>query len=209
MTGTVAMTTKSMRIVVALAGAAFLGGCAVTPTAPLATALPGSRTTPQQFQDDDAACRVQAQAYFGPAPTQPVNDAAAANVVGGTLLGAALGALFGAAVGDVGAGAAIGAGTGLLGGSLVAADMSGYSSAQLQSMYDRVYLRCMYARGHRVPAPAVAYGPNRRYAVPPGAGYPPAATPPPARSYPPPTTVPPAGGFPPSDARPPDTVPRG
>ena len=207
------MTTKPIRATLVLIAAAFLAGCAVMPAGPLMTALPGSRTTPQQFQDDDVGCRGQAQAYFGPAATQPANEAAAANVVAGTLIGAALGALFGAAVGDAGTGAAIGAGTGLLGGSLVAADWSGYSTAQLQSIYDRVYLQCMYARGHRVPAPTVAYGPYRRYGVPPGAapgaGYPPANAPPPPRTYAPPTTVPPPAGFPPPDARPPDAVPRG
>jgi hypothetical protein len=188
--------------------AALVAGCATVPTGPYVAALPGSRTTPQQFAADDSTCRVRAQAYFGPASTQPANDAAAANVVAGTLIGAAIGALFGAAVGDPGTGAAIGAGTGLLGGSAVAADTSGYSSAQLQATYDRVYLQCMYSFGHRVPQSAVATR-TYRYPAPPGAVAPPAGTPPPARRYAPPTTAPPPAGFPPPDAPPPSTVPSG
>lgn len=200
--------TRNLRRAAALAvGTALLAGCATIPTGPAVPALPGSRVTADKFAADDAACRSRAYATVNPGAAQAANDAAAANVVGGALLGAAIGALIGAAAGDVGAGAAIGAGTGMLGGSAVAADMSGYSSAQLQAIYDDAYLQCMYALGHRVPAPAVVYRPYRGtyrvpQAVPPAAGYPPATTPPP-RSYTPPSIVPPPGGFPPADAPPP------
>jgi hypothetical protein len=207
------MRAKRMRAALAIAGTTLVTGCATVPIGPTWPAYPGSRATAQQFHVDDATCRSQAHAYFGPAPTQPANNAAAANVVGGTLLGAAIGTLFGAAGGDAGVGAAIGAGTGLLGGSLVAADMSGYSSAQMQIVYDRVYSQCMYALGHLVPAPALAYRQYRGYPVPSGVaprvGYPPASAPPPSRSYPPPTTIAPPAGFPPSDTPPPSAAPRG
>jgi hypothetical protein len=207
------MTSRTKRSAIGLVAVALAAGCAVVPTSPYVAALPGSRTTPQQFASDDGACRAQAQAYFGPGTAQPANDAAAANVVAGTLIGAAIGALFGAAVGDAGGGAAFGAGAGLLGGSVAAADVSGYSSGQLQARYDSIYLQCMYAAGHRVPASAVANRSYRSYPVPsgaaPAAGYPPANAPPPARSYPPPTSVAPPAGFPPPDAPPPDRAPRG
>jgi hypothetical protein len=187
--------------------AAVLSGCATVPTGPAIAALPGSRTTPDDFGRDDADCRAHAQAYFSPASTQAANDRAAANVVGGTAIGATVGALIGAATGDAGAGAAIGAGMGLLGGSAVAADTSGYSSGQLQAIYDRAYLECMYARGHRVPSRVLAYRSYRGFAVPsevpPAAGYPPAGTPPPPRSDAPPASTPPPGGYPPADAPPP------
>lgn len=201
------MTVKPIRSALGACAVVLLASCATIPTGPVLTAQPGSRTAPDQFGRDDLDCRAQAQAYFGPNATQPANDRAAANMVGGTLLGATIGALFGAAAGDAGTGAAIGAGMGLLGGSAVAADMSGYSSAQLQAVYDRVYLECMYARGHRVPSRALAYRSYRGFAVPsevpPAAGYPPAGTPPPRSSFAPPTTAPPAGGYPPADAPPP------
>jgi hypothetical protein len=202
------MTTKSTRMAVTALAATLVAGCATVPTGPYIAALPGSRATPQQFSADDTTCRAQAQAYFGPYSAQPANDAAAATAVASTLLGAAIGALFGAAVGDPGTGAAIGGGMGLIGGSAVAADSSGYTSAQLQAQYDRVYLQCMYAAGHRVPQSAVATR-TYRYPAPPGAASPPPGTPPPARRYAPPTTTPPPAGFPPPDAPPPSTAPRG
>jgi hypothetical protein len=202
--------SNPMPALLAVFCAALLAACASVPTGPAWPAYPGTRTA-QRFPADDASCRAQAHAYFGPAAAQPANNAAAANVVGGTLLGAAIGALFGAAGGDAGVGAAIGAGMGLLGGGLVAADMSGYSTAQLQAIYDRVYGQCMYAFGHLVPAYAVLDRAFPGYAVPsraaPAAGHPPANAPPP-RSYPPPTTVAPPAGFPPPDT-PPPSAPRG
>lgn len=204
------MTTRIMRSAALAAAVAALAGCATVPAGPAVPAMPGTRASGEQFARDDAACRAQAQAAFAPSAAQPANDAAAANVVGGTLLGAAIGALIGAAFGDPGAGAAIGAGTGLLGGSAAAADISGRSNVTLQAAYDRAYLQCMYARGHRVPSGAVAQRQQRYYEVPqsaaPVVGYPPAGTPPPARSYGPPSTQPPAGGFPPANTPPP---PRG
>ena len=207
------MGSTNKGIALAIAATVFLASCAIVPVGPTWPAYPGSRSTAQQFQVDDAACRTRAQAHFGPATTQAANNAAAANVAGATLFGAALGALLGAAVGDAGTGAAIGAGTGLLSGGVVAADMSGYSSAQLQVAYDRVYSQCMYALGHLVPARTLAYRSGRGYAVPSGAapstGYPPAGTPPPSRSYPPPTTVAPPSGYPPLDTPPPSVAPRG
>lgn len=200
------MTTVIVRSAALAAAVAVLAGCATVPAGPAVPAMPGTRTSGEQFARDDAACRAQTQAAFAPSAAQPANDAAAANVVGGTLIGAAIGALIGAAFGDPGTGAAIGAGTGLLGGSAAAADISGRSNVDMQAAYDRAYLQCMYARGHRVPAGAVAER-QRYYAVPqaaaPAVGYPPAGTPPPARSYAPPSTQPPAGGFPPANAPPP------
>ena len=197
------MRTKITKAVAAAATAALVAGCATVPVGPAVPAYPGTQKSAEQFASDDAACRGQAQAYVDPNAVQRTNDAAAANVVGSTLLGAAIGALFGSITGDAGPGAAIGAGFGALGGSAVAADRSGYSSAQLQAMYDRVYFDCMFARGHRVPAPAIGYRPYRGgYAVPPGATPAPADAPPP-RSYSPPTSAPPGSGYPPEGTPPP------
>jgi hypothetical protein len=215
--------------VIGAAATALLAGCATVPTGPAINALPGSRKTAEQYYADDAACRARAQSFFAPNAAQPANDAAAANVVGGTLLGAAVGALIGAAVGDAGAGAAIGAGTGMLGGSAAAANVSGYSNQQMQALYDREYLQCMFARGHQVPGRPVAYRPPPDTPPPPGVGspqgylppstvapavgYPPAGTLPPSGTgvapsgYPPPSTVAPGVGYPPANTPPPP--PRG
>jgi len=216
------MTRLPRTSVIGVAVIALLAGCATVPTGPAMNALPGTRKTAEQYYADDAACRARAQAFFAPNAAQPANDAAAANVVGGTLLGAAVGALIGAAVGDAGAGAAIGAGTGMLGGSAAAANVSGFSNQQMQAIYDREYLQCMFARGHQVPGRAVAYrpGPAAYGYVPPStrpaAGFPPANTPPPPgvsapRGYLPPATNEPPGGYPPANTPPPPgmSAPRG
>ena len=208
------MKTYSKLGVLGAVGIALLAGCATVPTGPAMNALPGSRKTAEQYYADDAACRARAQSFFAPNAAQPANDAAAANVVGGTLLGAAVGALIGAAVGDAGAGAAIGAGTGMLGGSAAAANVSGYSNQQMQALYDREYLQCMFARGHQVPGRPVAHrpAPPAYGYVPPRAapaiGYPPPDTPPPPgvgspQGYLPPSTVAPAVGYPPPGTAPP------
>jgi uncharacterized protein YcfJ len=200
--------------VLGVAGATLLAGCATVPTGPAMNALPGTRKTAEQYYADDAACRARAQAFFAPTAAQAANEVAAANVVGGTLLGAAVGALIGAAFGDPGTGAAIGAGTGLLGGSTAAANVSGFSTYDMQALYDREYLQCMFARGHQVPGRAVAYrpGPSAYGYVPPrtapAVGYPPANTPPPPgvgvpQGYAPPSTAAPAVGYPPRNAPPP------
>ena len=183
------------RALVACAALAF-AGCATVPTGPMLSALPGSTSTTVQFDADDVGCRGRAQAQFGVATTQQANNAAAANVAGGALFGAAIGALFGAAVGDAGTGAAIGAGMGLLGGSAVAADMSGYSQAQLQRMYDGVYWQCMYDLGHRIPGPPYTYRITQGDSV---SQRPPAAP----RRFQPPSSVEPPAGYPPRDAPPP------
>ena len=191
-----------IRSALVLGSVLIASGCAIVPTGPWLSALPGSGSTSASFSVDDAACRDRSQAQFGVAAAQRANEAAAANVAGGALLGAALGALFGAAAGDAGTGAAIGAGMGLLGGSAVAADVGGYSSAQLQAMYDRVYWQCMYDLGHRVPGPPYTYRVSPRDAAPSA----PTAAP---RGYPPPSTVEPPAGFPPAHAPPPAFAPRG
>jgi len=193
---------------------ALLAGCATVPMGPAVNALPGSRKTAEQYYADDAACRARAQAFFAPTAAQPANEVAAANVVGGTLLGAAVGALIGSAFGDAGTGAAIGAGTGLLGGSAAAANVSSHSTIELQALYDREYLQCMFARGHQVPGRAVVHRPAPSaygYVPPstrPSAGFPPRDTPPPTGvaappGYAPPSTVAPAVGYPPRNAPPP------
>jgi len=202
--------------VLGAAALALLAGCATVPVGPAVNALPGSRKTAEQYNADDAACRARAQAIFAPNAAQPANEVAAANVVGGTLLGAAVGALIGAAFGDAGAGAAIGAGTGLLGGSAAAANVSGYSTVDMQARYDREYLQCMFARGHQVPGRAVVLrsAPTASGFAPPSTaapavGYPPRNAPPPPgtgvvpQGFAPPSTVAPTVGYPPRNAPPP------
>lgn len=184
--------SKLRVVVAALVGLALTSGCAIMPTAPMVTVLPGSAKGFDEFRMDDAYCRNYAQSVVA-GPTQAASNNAAASALGGAALGAAAGAIIGSVTGDAGAGAAIGAGSGLLFGSAYGADAYGYSSYTLQRQYDAAYVQCMYAHGNRVPARVYrgyeeAYPP--RYpapGVPPD--YPNRAAPP--GSIPPPNTPPP------------------
>ena len=102
------------RSLVLFGAAALLGGCVNVPTGPSVMVLPGSRTSFEQFQVDDYACRT----FAGQASGMTTKAAAEQTGVGaaavGTAVGAAAGAAIGAAAGDAAAGAAIGAGSGLL-----------------------------------------------------------------------------------------------
>ena len=162
-----------------LATALALAGCVAVPTAPAVMALPGTAKSFDQFRADDMSCRDYAHYALGPAAEQATNNAATANVVGATALGAAAGAILGAAAHDAGAGALIGAGSGLLIGSAAGANAAGYTYYDLQRRYDMAYLQCMYAKGNQVPS-GPRYGPRYPppppYAAPPGA--PPMAQPP-------------------------------
>jgi len=155
---------------VSLAGALALTGCVIVPTAPGVMALPGTAKSFDEFRADDVSCRQYAQYSLGPGADQVAANAAAANAVGGTVLGAAAGAIIGSATGRAGPGAAIGAGTGLLLGSAAGANTAGYSYYGMQRRYDMAYVQCMYARGNQVPS-GPRYGP-RPYGPPPG--WPPA-----------------------------------
>ena len=192
----------------ALAGALALSGCATLPDGPSYAAMPGSRSTYEQFQMDDATCRqFSTQAIGGTTPSQDANNAAVGSAVVGTALGAAIGGLLGGSDG-----AAIGAGMGLFTGAAVGtgnAQAAGYSS---QQRYDNVYYQCMYSRGHRVPMPASVARSMRQagpsYPPPPNAPAPysapaPRSVPPPNAAIPPPNAPPPNAAVPPPNAPPP------
>jgi hypothetical protein len=212
------MTTNRIPTILALASALALGGCAIAPTAPTVMVLPGTQKNPALFQADYQACQLEAQARLAPA-TEAANNQAASNVVIGTVLGAAVGALLGQGSYNPGAVAAWGAGTGLLMGSSAAGGSSQGSTYSLQLGYNQVFMQCMYQRGHQVPG-QVAYPRQGAAASPPPPStyrapvYPSSAYPPPnypAPNYPPPNTAPPvypppgntAPGYPPPNTPPP------
>lgn len=124
-----------------------LGGCAVVPTSPNVTALPGAGRSFDEFRKDDADCRVFAHYQVGGSERQ---DAANAAAVQSAVAGTAIGALAGAAIGGH-HGAGVGAGMGLLVGSATGADISRRAVYGSQRHFDSAYIQCMYARGHRVP----------------------------------------------------------
>jgi predicted nucleic acid-binding Zn ribbon protein len=186
-----------------LVGAAVLGGCAVTPTAPTVLVLPGVQKSMPQFQADSTNCQQQALAFVAP-QAEAANNQAATSAVVGTAIGAAVGALLGSGYYYNGSSAAWGAGTGLLVGSSIGAGQSQASSYSLQQRYDIAFVQCMYQLGHQVPGHAAARRPVRAVRAPPAVppadtpapNYPPSNTP--APNFPPPNTPAPVGVAPPA-----------
>ena len=169
---------------IALGVAASLGlGCTTLPTGPSVMALPGSRTSFDQFQLDDDACRDWAAHRIGIGPDEAAAGAGVGTAAVVTAIGAIAGTAIGAAAGHPGAGAAIGAGSGLLVGSAAGASRAELAGGEAQHRYDAAYVQCMYAKGNRVPVP--------RGTLPPEALRPPTVRrdrppPPPGRPPPPP-----------------------
>ena len=163
------------RLTLGLLALTPVAACSVSPPAgPTVMASPGQGKTFEQFRYDDYRCRQYASgANNGVTPQQGAVSSGVGSAAAGTLLGAAVGALFGAATGSPGAGAAFGAGGGLLVGSAVGADNAQASAGSLQANYNRVYTQCMAASGQDVvlPRPVVvvpySYGPP----PPPAYGY--------------------------------------
>ena len=186
-----------IRSTLALVGvAALAAACATAPTGPAVQVMPGNGKTLEAFQKDAAECQQYAQAALGgPNAAQGANDYAARNVVAGSAVGAASGAIIGTPSNQGGQGAAIGAGIGLLYGAIAAANASSAATWQMQRQYDGAYMQCMYARGNQVPMRMSYRAPAGPYGAP--GMYPPPNTPPP---YPPPNTPPP---YPPPNQPPP------
>lgn len=156
----------------ALVAALLIAGCAGVPTAPNVMALPGTGRSFDEFRADDADCRDYAfQQIGGKSREQVASSAAVQNAAVGTAIGAVAGAAIG---GRSGAGA--GAGMGLIVGSASGAEASSRAVYGSQRHYDRAYVQCMYARGHRVPVDGVYTPALAPSTVPPP---PPAGSPPP------------------------------
>src|SRR5262245_40795555 len=121
-----------------------ISGCTTLPPGPDVTALPGSSSTLDQFEQDQQYCQGYAMNVAGGDPNRVAENNAVNSAAVGTLLGAAAGALIGAAAGDPGTGAAIGAGVGLVGGGAAGADAYNISQGEMQRRVDNAYVQCMY-----------------------------------------------------------------
>jgi hypothetical protein len=160
----------------AIAVAALVAGCESVPTGPSLMVLPGQGKSFEQFQADDAACRLWAA---GRSPQQAPSGSAVGGAAVGTAIGAAAGAGIGAAAGSPAAGAAAGAGVGLVGGTAMGASAGEGARTLSQRRYDTTYVQCMYAKGNQVPVPrGIQYSPGP-HSLPPGVPPPPAGVPPP------------------------------
>lgn len=128
------------------APALMLAACASTPMGPTVLALPAQGKSFDQFQMDQMTCKSYAdQQVQGQADR--ANSTGLLEGVGGTILGAGLGAAIGG-----GHGAAIGAAGGALAGTAVGASTSGHEQKSIQQQYNDAYTQCMVAKGNRVEA---------------------------------------------------------
>ena len=144
------MAGSNARLAGAALAALILAACATLPAGPSLPALPGSRMSQDRFAADDARCRAYVNARLaGATPTDAANQAVAGSAATGAVIGATTGAVI-----DGGSGAAAGAAAGLLLGAAAgsAAQQGAWAGAQQQ--FDGAYYACMYALGHKVPAPA-------------------------------------------------------
>jgi hypothetical protein len=180
---------KRIFAITPLAGLMALAGCVVLPPpGPSMQALPGSRSSFEQFQADDLACRQFATAQIG---GRSANESAQESQAGSAIAGTALGAAAGAALGGSSEAAAVGAGIGLLTGAMAGWGSAEASYVAAQRRYDGAYYTCMYARGHQVPVTS-RYTEAARGQAPQPRGFGPpadAAIPPPNAPPPPPSVA--------------------
>lgn len=121
------------RTIISLAGAALA----------LSAATTGAMAQGMPYPQADMSCRNYASAQVAPMQNQAAN-----NQVGSTLLGAGLGAAMGAAIGG-GRGAAIGAASGAVVGTGAGAANAQYDNATIQQYYSNYYWSCMSSYGYR------------------------------------------------------------
>jgi len=173
--------------IVPLLATLFLAACATVPAGPSVMVLPGTGKNFEQFQADDAVCRLWAAQQTGTTPRRAATESTVSGAAIGTAVGAAAGAAIGAAAGSPATGAAVGAGVGLLGGTAAGASSAEGSSWSVQRRYDMTYMQCMYAKGNQIPIP----GGSRSMYTPPPAATPPTASAPANIPPPPPGSPPP------------------
>jgi hypothetical protein len=127
-----------------------LAGCATVPSGPSVMVLPAQGKPFEQFQAEDANCKMWASQQSGLSAQEGYNQNTASGAIVGTVIGAGLGAAIGAISGNAGMGAAVGAGSGLLGGTISGAGAGQRYAWEAQHRYDIAYQQCMYAKGNQV-----------------------------------------------------------
>ena len=126
----------------------LLAGCASTPMGPTVRVLPPPGKPFEVFQADQTLCKQYADDQVR-GQADRANSTAALEGIGGTVLGAGLGAALGG-----GHGAAVGAGLGAVGGTAVGASTSSHEQRGIQQQYNDAYLQCMTAKGDQTPQAA-------------------------------------------------------
>jgi hypothetical protein len=135
-------------------GLLMLAGCVPPPVGPRVAVLPAPGKSVEEFEADDAACRLDAAQQTGLTQPHILEQHELRNAVLGPLLGgaagAALGAAFGAAAGNAGLGAAAGAGPVVLG--TAGGRAAGYGAPGLQGAMTGPTSSAWLPRGNQVPS---------------------------------------------------------
>ena len=141
----------------------MVAACAYTPMGPTVNVMPPAGKPFEVFAQEQSECKQYADSQVQ-GQADRANSTGVLEGVGGTVLGAGLGAAIGG-----GRGAAVGAGAGALGGTAVGSSTSGAQQRGIQVQYNNAYTQCMSAKGNNVPAPVVVSRPQTTviYQAPP------------------------------------------
>ena len=112
---------------------------------PRYTVTPARGQSPQQMDNDQFDCNLQAQKQVGYNPDKSLTEGAIAGLLVGGAIGAGLGAAAGSASGIVGTGASIGA---IAGGGTGAQLAGPYLYDKNLNDTQRAYYACLEARGY-------------------------------------------------------------
>ena len=134
----------------------LLAACANAPMGPTVRALPPQGKPFEVFAAEQAGCKQYADSQVQ-GQADRANSTGVLEGVGGTVLGAGLGAALGG-----GHGAAVGAGLGAVGGTAVGANTSAHEQRGIQQQYNDAYVQCMVAKGNQVQQPVVYRPPRPR-----------------------------------------------
>ncbi len=140
---------KSFKLAMLCGTTLLMTSCATAPMGPTVRALPQQGKPFEVFQGEQAACKQYADDQVR-GQADRANSTGILEGVGGTVLGAGLGAALGG-----GHGAAVGAGLGAVGGTAVGASTSGKEQHGIQQQYNDAYVQCMVAKGNQVQQPVV------------------------------------------------------
>lgn len=167
---------KLFRLIVLGSSALSLAACASTPMGPTVMVIPAQGKPFEQFQAEQSMCKQYADDQVR-GQADSANTTGVLEGIGGTVLGAGLGAAVGG-----GRGAAIGAGSGAVVGTAVGASTSSRQQGGIQQQYNNAFAQCMISKGNKIEQPPPRPGRTVIYAPPP---------PPPTVVYtsPPPTVV--------------------
>jgi len=140
---------KSLKFTALYGTTLLFAACASTPMGPTVQALPAPGKPFEVFQADQATCKQYADDQVR-GQAERANTTGVLEGVGGTILGAGLGAAVGG-----GHGAAVGAAGGAIAGTAVGANTSGHDQHGIQVQYNNAYTQCMSAKGNQIQQPVV------------------------------------------------------